>query len=598
MSFLLLEYTGTSDSRAIPLLSQFLRERASRSRGTAERAIVARGIDLGAPSDDGDSEGLLAPDAIDGFVYRHRRPPGWLKGIDGLLWNETHELVVLIRRRTFIAVAGADLRSALERWVRGRERPPFRLIKEWVLESALLSGESKGLWLQGTHHRTPLKPDTKNITGVDLQQALDEFEDSSYALRSGRASLPDSPLRTALVGSVGTTPSNSVAWGGQAHSFEQFVQAACELIDLVEETDRRGQGDPTLPSLAATVANLDQVRSAYEVLLPSHQEVSGYPGATGEEIEAALALDGSIVDLIGDESSPNLTLVLGREGAEVGRVRVIFSDAGDGRVDRITGVVGTPSDPRTLAALRSSLDVIPDIRVYYQSGHNITDGKIYRHFLRVIPFRGWEFSDFSDSLVHVEKPEGAAGETEIHGCCGEPGDRSLFGWVVRRFSTGWLICDDGAGEMADFLHLDNDGTLSLIHVKAASSNTARRGISTVAYEVVVSQALKNVMYLDQDHLLGALRPTLNSPRAAWVDGTRVSGRGDFIEALEMRSPRDRARLVIVQPHVSEGRHRSAAEAGRSTPDGVRLQLLDSLLNGARATVARSTGAELVVISAR
>jgi hypothetical protein len=50
-------------------------------------------------------------------------------------------------------------------------------------------------------------------------------------------------------------------------------------------------------------------------------------------------------------------------------------------------------------------------------------------------------------------------------------DDSLFAWVVKRFGDGWLVCDDGPGEVADFLHIANDGTLTIIHVKAAGNHS-------------------------------------------------------------------------------------------------------------------------------
>ena len=90
---------------------------------------------------------------------------------------------------------------------------------------------------------------------------------------------------------------------------------------------------------------------------------------------------------------------------------------------------------------------------------------------------------------------------------------SLFCWIkncwnVNRDSgnSGWLACDDGSGELADFIHLDeHQGTLSLIHIKGASTSSPTRGISVGAYEVVVSQAIKNLRHLDRFYLAEGLR---------------------------------------------------------------------------------------------
>jgi hypothetical protein len=63
--------------------------------------------------------------------------------------------------------------------------------------------------------------------------------------------------------------------------------------------------------------------------------------------------------------------------------------------------------------------------------------------------------------VDKEKPNGRTPE-EIHAAIGENGDDSLFAWVVQAYRSGTLLCDDGPGEVADFLHIDDNGTLSLI----------------------------------------------------------------------------------------------------------------------------------------
>jgi len=40
-----------------------------------------------------------------------------------------------------------------------------------------------------------------------------------------------------------------------------------------------------------------------------------------------------------------------------------------------------------------------------------------------------------------------------------------FAWVVEKVGPGWLTCDDGSGEVADFVHIAPDETLTLLHVK-------------------------------------------------------------------------------------------------------------------------------------
>src|SRR5204863_232813 len=67
-------------------------------------------------------------------------------------------------------------------------------------------------------------------------------------------------------------------------------------------------------------------------------------------------------------------------------------------------------------------------------------------------------------------------------------------------ATSWLACNDGSREIADFIHLARPvgalARLTLIHVKPSSSDSAARQISLGDYELVVSQAVKNLRFLE------------------------------------------------------------------------------------------------------
>lgn len=86
------------------------------------------------------------------------------------------------------------------------------------------------------------------------------------------------------------------------------------------------------------------------------------------------------------------------------------------------------------------------------------------------------------------------------------GDTSLFAWVVDQCRSGWLLCDDGNGEVADFLHLTGGGQLTAIHVKASGSTSTGRQISLVPFEQPVSQATKNKGLMEREPLGAAGRP--------------------------------------------------------------------------------------------
>jgi hypothetical protein len=107
----------------------------------------------------------------------------------------------------------------------------------------------------------------------------------------------------------------------------------------------------------------------------------------------------------------------------------------------------------------------------------------------------------------------------------------------NRAATGWLICDDGSMESADFIHFADTVTpprLSLIHVKGSGSATADRGISVSDYEVVVGQAVKNLRYLDRTNIAEKLgfEAGKKIASAAWRNGVRQTDRKAVLKALK------------------------------------------------------------------
>jgi hypothetical protein len=145
------------------------------------------------------------------------------------------------------------------------------------------------------------------------------------------------------------------------------------------------------------------------------------------------------------------------------------------------------------------------------------------------------------------------------------------------------------------VHLDDGGLLTLVHVKGALAS-ARRRVAAGAYELVVSQAVKNLRYINTDRLVPALRNGRIAHPATWKSGVRTRNRQDLLDALSRRSPSAEAQIVIVQPHHTRSIHQALGTlAGRpgSSTDLLRFQLIETMLNSARGT-AVGLGAEMAV----
>jgi len=166
-------------------------------------------------------------------------------------------------------------------------------------------------------------------------------------------------------------------------------------------------------------------------------------------------------------------------------------------------------------------------------------------------------------------------------------------------ASDWLLCDDGSGEISDFLHattLDDHHHLTLIHVKAASSDQPTRLISVSAHDVVINQAIKNISSLNKVNVVSALqeRVPANSQKPAWnsLNGAMTKATAmAFVNTISTWSAgRINFHVVIVQPHTLRSAFRNR---GSTKP----CSQLCTLLNSAAHQIA-GLGGVLTVIGAR
>lgn len=121
--------------------------------------------------------------------------------------------------------------------------------------------------------------------------------------------------------------------------------------------------------------------------------------------------------------------------------------------------------------------------------------------------------------------------------------------------------------------------LSLIHVKASDSDNPARGVSVSKYEVVTSQAVKNLRYLDRAISSEDLRAGLHKSvgKLVWHNRKAVKdGRLAMLEALNNIGTNYERQVVIVQPRLTKTRAQSARSQPNSA-NAARLRQLDSLL---------------------
>lgn len=221
--------------------------------------------------------------------------------------------------------------------------------------------------------------------------------------------------------------------------------------------------------------------------------------------------------------------------------------------------------------------------------HTYSEGQVFEVRTRAVPFTLVP-KNFSGAAIKLERPKRASGDGVDLKRIGASGEPSLFSWVWSHFKTGWLWCDDEAGELADFIHLDSHRRrLTFIHVKAAHSALPTRGLAVAAYEVVSAQALKNLRYMERAELEIPLQQKLTrktSIRRGWRNGRPLPLQSTALWKAISEIPYSQLtrRVIIIQPHVQHSR--LPKELTADTPDARRARLLFTLLHAVKADVNR------------
>lgn len=599
-SLVILRSTSPNQELAMRSLANWM-TRAARKVRTGNRVeVLASGLSgadgyIRADGDDAGTDDLWA------FVYRVIREPSWSAG-PSTYADTKNELGIIVRRGDLIGIhCPGSLRSKLQRWLDGRVRPPFERVEPAILNGAFLKGEAKGLWLRGAQSPTAARPDSKQITGRSVQASLNPFEDGGYALGSARVAYDGSPDR-ALKGTVGTTPRNSIVWNKSTVSFNEFVAVAADVLMLVEEVTVAGAGvEQPYRLLAQRATSLAGVSGAFDIVVANVESLLLTPDIDEDVLNAIAFLEDATLVVNGIDGSAGFTLDVGRENGMAGSLRCTVEEGrGDFRLNIGLNVDKPATNPAVtseiLEALKTSRELLS---IYYDSGHVFDGHSIWRRHVGDAPFPNWRWEDFAGYDIRKEKPTlklkpgEKANYTAIHKAIAKDGDDSLFAWVVKHYSDGWLICDDGQGEVADFVHLSAEGDLTLVHIKKADS--VNRRMSAGPYEEVTAQATKNLDHLDQEELYRVLASP-SFATACWTKGQRVADRTEFLEQLKNRPARAKKSVVILQPHVSQVQYNRVQPPADGTPDvnAMRLMQLETLLNAGRSAVT-GLGADLWVV---
>lgn len=543
------------------------------------------------------------------LLYDEQHSPSWVNA--GMKWygEKQTQVITFSSHGNFAAIYTSEQRAkeAIIQDLRdgeltvGMPAGPVKPVDEDLLAKAFLDGDTRQLWLRGIHRPTQHKAESKRLTGPNLKSTLG-LGDQTFFYSAGLAG----PFAGwGLTRAIGVAPHRSTVWAGTCADWVDFRAKAAALLERLENLEPAAPIQPPLSELAHRVEHVDQsISDPYDMCLVAsdfHQQRSEfYEGVSFFDFNEADGGDLEFSVATSSNGSYLGRLLLGLRPGKAGATRLNITAGTTVAPANLQGEAVDDLEPVMKRDLLNEVVAgckVPGwLSIRYGSGHTWNDGVVFQIVARPeLVFEHWRWEDFGSTIVTREKPVGGFDEM------GSPDDRSLFGWVVREWERGWLACDDGAGEIADFVHFDDSLTeeepmLSLIHVKASHSPSADRQVSTTDYEVVISQAIKNLRALDSAPLVDRLRVD-ESKRppgvvaAAWHDG-EPANRDDMAVAIERAGVRYRRRVIIVQPRLRKSEH-DAARAGTGAKK-CRLEQLETLLLEAEAA-CRDLGASFEVI---
>lgn len=529
--------------------------------------------------------------------YSEKCQPAWTSQPD--IQDHLNHMAAVCARGGHVAIFLSEAKRKLTvtnsiRWGDGTGLGSLEVISPDLLNAAFVQGPARTLWLSGTHRRTSIKADNKILSGFNLRDALDPLADQTFYFTAARC-VPD---QLSIQVPVGVSPRKSQVWLGPSNDWNNFLITVTALLSYLESVTTP-QCDP-LPILAVSTSDASQVSGPFDIALIPPEIFADDPEMTNVERQE-MELWGYHSNLEVTQSNKknnSFEVEVFLEGRVLGRAQLALDLNSPGKVSWMVSEVSCVKKHKE--RYRTALSLIrrkDHVKIWFESGHTICDGEIFEVRHRDMPFNDFIWSKLVGFNIKQEKPDPLKNIGT---------QKSLFDWVQlhwpnldssNQLAGGWLACDDGAMEMADFIHLDDSvipAVLSLIHVKASGSSAPGRRISVSDYEVVTGQAVKNLRYLDRICLANGLKDGIKKQIGTLVWNNRQPcKREDMINALGKVQDNYLKRIYVLQPRLTKHILEQARKTQGSS-DHARLRQLDTLLLSAAAS-CKGLGVDFIVI---
>lgn len=499
-----------------------------------------------------------------------------------------------------------------------------------VLQAHCLEGDARQAALWGLHRAVKSKPDRKSLMGLDLKEAMDPFSDQTYRLTSAVSINKD---RTPKF--LGLSLKHQRVWSQKGKKIAELSVLLTKLFDDLGAVDLAAAAEPVglhqtgYRDLARTSdpTAIHDAKNAFEAafrplstldpLPETDDDEAAKEGDVKAEKELAWFADGQVKFGVAIAGTSGFTLEVFRKDQRLATLTVTPVVDVDGVALSVASqyhVAGTHPDLELFEALIEGEGLGRRLAIWYNTGHVLVDRQVSLLEYRDVRFEAWKWLPMTVRGLAVEvtqekptKPSVKDPKKKVADLEAIGQQLSLFDYCLENLPnliparTGggplWAICDDGSGEIADFIfYAPDDRRLWLVHAKGADSDAAGRQISVAAYEQVVSQARKNLRYFDGPFLAKELAERGAEKPLIWRDQVRVTGadhvqaRDEICQQLEATHFFEDRQLVVLQPHVAKtiwDQARDLLRNGQDDHQSVKLyRLLSALLADLQITAQK------------
>jgi hypothetical protein len=530
--------------------------------------------------------------------YKVIKTPSWYKG-SGLNDIENHVLVSICLKKTYaFYFSEKGMKDEIRSYFFSTKLPHLKVVEINALNYLFINEDKvKMLWLLGIHGKNSFKADSKVLGGDSVADTLDPLEDQSFTMSAVRTELDDSEK------TIGINPFKSSLWRGPCKDWDTFENRVIEILDKIERNVDVVENPISI--LATPISDMKDVKSLYDLAFIDYEFYREEDSKIKYELLKKIHEEYTF-EVNSTISSHKISVKVYNSGKYIGEVNA-ESLIKDYSVEFNVSIFSQNGKKKELDYFARVFKYPELIKCWYESGHAIVNGKVFKTEYRDVIYDGFIWADFENFNICQEKPGLLGKQNKV--VLEEIGkQKSLFCWIKNRWSgswgnkdqclttekpTGWLYCDDGAGEKSDFIHVvryNNNTYISLIHVKASSTNSQARRLSVGAHDIVLNQAIKNLRYINRKELVSDLKERIASSekKYCWKDNNEKDS-SEFITFLEgINNQSDlKMRIIVIQPHTRKSYYNNGPNSN------IRKQL-DVLLVSAE-TAIRSSGAEFYIV---